>query len=447
MRMPNLLWGLGFWLLPVALVTVAAPVALAQPPEAPPTVEVAGRAVDAATGQGAPGVDVSVLSGGQAVAQARSGEGGGFTARVPLLPPGSGSLVLVGRLRGFAPALALAPAPRQDQGQDQGRGGPREVRTLVVLRMEAPRRLRVLARSTAGQAVAGAQVSVTKVWVPSSRSWPRESLAWQAGPAVPTDAEGAAVLEVLPSGGEPQLAVRKAGLATNVASVPPGRQGDLEVPLSLPASLSGRVLLGDGTPVGVRAWRIKMQGWTQPWADYDNWRMGNLSPDGSFSIADIPSLGIIGEPTYGANLDLSGELRPSPDLAAEYVPPGRGYNVLLTRRREGRTERWISYVQGQSQGFKFEEGEQMQRDFVFEPMALLRGKVPPAPGGQQPAPISYHDPKSIYSDWQATPAPDGSFEISVPVGDVTIRTEGGPITIKALKPHEVRQVDLAQPQP
>jgi len=98
----------------------------AQPPEAAPTASLSGHAEEEGTGRAAAGVSVSIFSGGQAVAQARTDEAGDFRASgLPLAAPGSraGSLVLVARLKGFAPALALAPArfhrarPRSHQDQ------------------------------------------------------------------------------------------------------------------------------------------------------------------------------------------------------------------------------------------------------------------------------------------------------------------------------------------
>jgi hypothetical protein len=106
------------------------------------------------------------------------------------------------------------------------------------------------------------------------------------------------------------------------------------------ATIEGRVLLA-GQPFGEFPLRVKGQGWAYPWGNTENWRTGPVAEDGTFRITNVPSLDMLGESAFSLNLDPQGQ---KPGTNAEYVPQGRGWDLMLTRQKNGRTERWLSHV-------------------------------------------------------------------------------------------------------
>lgn len=408
-----------------------APIA-AQPALPPPSTSISGRAVDSRTGRPNAQAAISIYWKGEQLGQARADAEGHFTlANLPKLQPDSVSFVLLAHAPGTAPVV-MTVASDSD--------GP------VAVRLRAANPLRVKITTLAGEALPGAQVTVPKVWVPNAPAYPpRLALGWTLTPPATTDTEGVVTLTGLPALIDVQLTVRKAGFADSIAVVTPSRLRETTVAMALENIIEGRLLLGEGNdrPLGVSAWRMKMQGWNFPWAEYKNWRMGDLDKQGRYVIRNVTSVDVLNEPTYAINLDLADNWKPQPGITAAYVPPKRGFNVLVIIEREGRSERWISYVEGQSQGMKLGEGEIVRHDMHLLPMALLQGTLDPA-GDAKPRTISYHDPKSIYSDWQVTPGADGRFEITVPVGEVQLKVGTRTVTISGLKAHEVRTINLTE---
>lgn len=445
------------------LSAVTAP-AGAQPQPAPLGNTITGHVNDARTGRPSTSAVVSVYWHNEEVGHARPDENGDFAVNnLPPAQPHSGLFVLVARLPSpvaFGPPLA-APAMAAVAP------GTKQPVTLTLTELVP---LWVKVTTTAGKPLAGARVTVAKLWIPSARAWPHEQLSWpdsnpattaedgtatviglpgplpaavldkatptnraQAGPATTVQAQPAHTIEA-------QLVAHKVDFADNVVIVKSPQTAEVSIPLPRETIITGTLMLGDERPLGVPQWRMKMQGWGFLWGEYDQWRMCNLNRKGNYEIDNVPSLDILKEPTYSMNLDLDGVEHPTPDISASYVPPRQGWNVLVTIQRNGQTERWIAYVEAMNSGVKYTEGEQVHHDLHLQPMALLKGKLQLK--GKPPLRISYHDPRSIYGDWSATPAADGSFELPVPVGDVTLKVGNHTMTVTGLKPHEVRAVQV-----
>jgi len=419
-----------------ALATMKAPL-WAQPPEPPPTAKISGRVTRSSDRKTVAGAALSIYWKEQQMGQARADAEGRFTLPNLLLPaPNSGSFVLLTQAPGSAPSVMMIAPDTAGE---------------ISVRLRPATTLRVKVTTLAGEALAEAEVSVPKIWIPNAPSYPpREQFRWNATPAAITDAQGAVTLSDLPALVDTQLTVRKKGFADTIVVVGPARltqttARETIVALAQENIIEGRLLLGEGDdrPLGIAAWSLKMQGWKFPWAEYEQWRMGHPDKQGRFVIRNVTSVEVMKEPTYGINLDLADNFKPQPGITASYVPPQRGYNVLVVLDNAGQTERWISYVEGQQQGMKLGEGETVRHDMRLQPMALLQGTFKAAAGAAMPK-ISYHDPRSIYSDWQTTPDEQGHFEIALPIGDVDLKVGARTVSIKGLKAHEVRAIDVSE---
>ena len=169
-----------------------------------------------------------------------------------------------------------------------------------------------------------------------------------------------------------------------------------------------------------------------------SWRTGTLGENGKYEIRNVTSLDIMGESSYAINLELNKTFEPQPGLSAQYVPPGRGYDVMVSRERDGKIERFIGYYAGLKSGLVYKEGENVTFDMDLEPMALIRGVAP-----RGTAEVSYRNPRSMWGSWKVVPGEDGSFEIPVPTGDVSLRVGARVTRVSDLQPHETRVVEVS----
>ncbi len=260
-----------------------------------------------------------------------------------------------------------------------------------------------------------------------------------------SDASGTAVFPALPEGGFVELkTAAHEGFATDIFSVAlPGTPGKTHQ-LARETVVTGRVMLGTDRPFSAPGLRVKAQSWSYPWSDYENWRMSNIAPDGSFQINNVPSIESLGEPSYGLNLDLENlsygqEREVAPGVKVAYV---NGWNMMVTLDHNGRTQRWISFVEASARGLTYTEGSHLQHDMVLQPLALLKGQLPANLLHQGRRDVWYRPPLSIYGDWRVSADSQGRFEIPVTLGDVMVNFPDGARLIKGLKAHEVRVVDL-----
>lgn len=210
----------------------------------------------------------------------------------------------------------------------------------------------------------------------------------------------------------------------------------------------GHVLLGKDRPLYVPGLQVKAQGWTYPWSDYEQWRIGKIAPDGSFELDNLPALESLNEPTYGLNLDMPGlgygeEKEFAPGVKVGYVG---GWNLMVTITKDGHTERWISYVEALDGGLKYAEGAHFDHDMVLEPLALLKGQLP-ASVLKKGREVSYNPPRSIYGSWSVSADEQGRFEIPVTIGETKVSFPDGERTFAELKAQEVRVVDFATALP
>ncbi len=305
--------------------------------------------------------------------------------------------------------------------------------------------------SSEGKPIAGVGVTITGFTAAPGLSKMAPNLVLPPGALQgQSDAEGKVVFPSLPESGSVELkTAAHAGFATDIFSVALSGTGEKTHQLARETVVTGRVMLGTERPFSAPGLRVKAQSWSYPWAEYENWRMGNIAPDGSFQISNVPSLESLGEPSYGINLDLQDlgygqEREVAPGVKVAYV---NGWNMMVTLDHNGRTERWISFVEARERGLKYSEGARLKHDMVLQPLALLRGQLPANLVQRGRRDIWYRPPLSIYGDWRVSADSEGRFEIPVPVGNVTVNFPDGARTLTGLKAHEVRVVDFQALKP
>ena len=328
------------------------------------------------------------------------------------------------------PAAAIVATPPQ-----QGRAASLEMAMQPALK----RTVRIVTLKDK-KPVAGATLSVLnfRALASDGRSYGDVKIASTAIRPMESDARGEVTFAGIPTGALADVRVRRDEYADTIASV--GRdQATVTVPLALETRVFGVYTLDGREPLDVPQWMAKMQGWKQPWADYNQWRTGNLNARGEYVIENVAPPAIIGEPTYGINLDLKNNFDPRAGVHADYVPFSGGWDVMVTIERNGQKRRYISYVEALENGLKFDEGSDLRHDFSLVPMALVKGKTRPG------APISYPNLRSIYGAWQQEADQNGDFEIPVPIGDVTLRVDNKAVELRALKAHETRVIALTKP--
>lgn len=406
-----------------------------------------GEIVDRESGKPVPGVRVRAYGNGQEVASNRSNSNGLFAL---------GPLPIVGQ---SMPSFYTVIADAQD-----GASAPTIVAATseknIKLTLEKGKPLEVRAVTNDGKPVEGVTVSVRGFRfseVESGRGMMDivgHVPFFKPGAQAQTDANGIAVLPGLPSSGFVELKTFGKEFADGIYSVALTRTEPAKLQLVRPTVIRGRVTLAGGRPVPAPGLNVKMQGFSYPWGEQKQWRTSAIGKDGSYEIGNVPSLEHIGEDTYCINIDAPGidmnrEREVAPGVSLSYV---NGWNLLLTIKKDGKKERWIAFVEAGGKGLRFKEGEQVNHDIEFQPLAVLKGtlpkvKLPQGRTGFRRRSISYQDPRSIYGSWGFRADAQGKFEILVPVGSVTVNFPDGNRKFSDLKPHEVRVVDwAAQPK-
>ena len=305
------------------------------------------------------------------------------------------------------------------------------------LKLRPAQPTRIFVNSTQGEPLAGATVSIERVLFAAINDKKSPSLAWSSKPLL-TPASGTVVFAGLPTGAYAELRVSKKNYADTIAVVP--GFGAHTVRLAREAVVAGRVTL-DGEPLGVTQWRLKMQGWQAPWRSV--WRVAYLDRYGYYAVRNLTSIEVLGEPSYSINFDFDANFDPTSGLHGTYVPPGRGWDAMVTRTRDGKTERFISYVHALGTGLVYAEGDDVAFDVNLEPMALIKGRLPAGERGE----VSYRPARSVYGAWAVTPDEEGNFEIPVPTRDgaIALRVGNRTVSVADLKPQETRVIDVAAP--
>lgn len=435
----------GRFLSVLAFFTMLAPLE-AQPvlPQfAPP---LSGRVIDERDGQGADKAIIVVYQRGQlqALAETRADEEGHF--KITNLPKTSNDFYVVlaryaQKKSGAAPVVTFVSLVDKEP---------------LEIKLPATESLQLKITDTAGQPLGNTMVTIPKIsyigrTARDSKAFALATIPWtyQGLPISDigvTDNQGMVTFSDLPLQTDLYIEVQKKGFADTVAK--------LKMPSPLvtfkmarETIVEGRVMLNETEPLAVPQWKVKMQGWSAPWAEGEYFRTGNLDANGSYQIRNVTSLDVLNEPGHSINLDMWGATNPTPEISGAYVPPGAGWDLLVTRTRNGQTERYISFVQALEQGLKYQEGERVRHNFMMVPMSLVKGKIPAPvlPG----VTVSYRDARSIYSPWRVKPNPDGSFEIPVPIGDVNLSVGNRVLKITGLKAQETRTLtpeELAAPE-
>ena len=428
-----------FRLLVICLVTLCGfSRAFAQPqlPDYAPTVRGHVRYLDGKTKTPAPlpAAKIEVWLKMVLVMETRSDDDGAFVLnQLPIPATSSDGFVVVARPSkqdadlGVAATDFVLPAPAGEVPNQRATKVVPEVE--LTLELARTRRIRVVALSDK-KPLEGARLSVLKFNVsrPGGGNWPLPAYEIKSQNS---DAQGIVDLAGVPKGALAELQVRRDGYADNIVLLK-NTETDATIALALESRVYGRVTLDGEEPLDVPQWRIKMQGWNEPWRSH--WRVAFLNARGEFVISNVPPPALTGEAAYSINLDLTGVPDPRPGLHAEYVPPQAGWDVMVTRQRDGQTRRYISYVLGPENGLVFPENSELRHDFNLEPMALLVGKTVPG------ATLFYRNPRSIYGGWRQQADENGDFEVPVPTGDVRFQLNGQWIEVKDLKAHETREV-------
>ena len=387
-------------------------------------------------GTAAAGAAVTVYWRGHSVGQTQTDAKGEFV--LPALPaqkPGPWSWVVVATAapgaNGAETATALV-APRDASGDDFADAPALQ----MVLRPLQPLRWKVT--STQAEPLPGARVVVNEVYLAASENGTRQTLPWKT-PETVTGADGTALMpEGLPADAWAKITLKKNEFADSVAVVrprPADREGvqTLTFVLAREAVVWGRVTLGGKEPLAIPQWRMKMQGWRSPWnAD---WRTSYLDSKGFYMIRNVTSIEVLGEATYGINLDFERKTQPVKGITGSHVPPGAGWDAMVTVERNGQTERYIGYVAALKNGLVYEEGAEVIFNYDLEPMALIQGR---APSGTA---VSYRNSKSIYGPWEVVADEQGRFEIPVPTGTVELRVGTRTIKVENLVAQETRVLE------
>ncbi len=409
--------------------------ALAQnaPANRPPAVEVrqaiAGLVLDE-NGEAVAGATIQAFTAqGVALQPAFSDAQGRFA--IGFLPPKVSFpdfYVVQAKAPDFPPAYALA-----SQTGDET--------VTIRLGQNAPLRLRV--QDEAGKPVEGAKITPTQRTLPridgrGNGVLPAVSLGGIE--AVETNAAGDATFPALPHQGAIELKIAHPNWATNIVTVDLPKTEVIDVKLERAASFGGRVFLGDEPMLGLPL-QIKMQALGGPFARAVNWRGANVREDGTFLVKNLPSLEQMGVDRYSWHLEHIHKQKPLPG-GATYSQIG-GFTALLTLPRNGRTERWASFLHTD---LVYKAGEQVKLDIHLVPYALVRGQIPEAEKLQGAIEFEVRDPRSFYGGGDRfRPDANGAFSRPIPTGDVSIRVKRngrivGYLHVEALEPHEERDL-------
>ncbi len=405
------------------------------PTYAPPLT---GHVTNGRSGGPAAGALVMVFRRGEMLDEARVAGNGDF--KVTRIPADvSGPYAVVARLPQANPAVAPIVTITSPEGNK-----------LLDITLPASEPLRVKITDTAGHPLADATITATVVEYTKMDAGMRMPIGtripweYKGEPISGTNvsgADGAASILELPHDAAIHLLAKKKGFADTVAKIRVPSKDEVLLKLARPAIVEGTVMLNEDEPLAVPEWRMKMQGWRAPWSEWDNFRMGNFDAKGHYEIRNVTSLEVLGEPTYGINIDIGDATHPAPDITGTYVPPnGGGWDLMVTVTRNGKTERYISFVEAANKGLKFAEGARVRRDVMLVPMALVKGTMPPSLPPD--ATVSYRDKRSIYGPWFVHAKANGHFEIPVPVGDVKLNIANRVVAVTDLKPQEVRVITV-----
>jgi len=248
------------------------------------------------------------------------------------------------------------------------------------------------------------------------------------------------------SGSNGKFQVRAPGFASLERDASQVHQGAIQ--LSRETVLEGRILYED---TGLPFYHPTPVAKVQAWRNYRLWRQGPIKPDGSFEIGDIPSLELMGEKELSFNIELNirdiTQAVTGNGMTLRYAPNGYNAFVALDATENAPQKWYLGYVSTEEKGLVYAEGERVQLDYLLHPLARIKGKVLPLPGGE-PATISYHDPSSWYADWAVSTDAQGNFEIFAPEGDVTLiyhlpENAVAKQLIQNLKAHETREIEFS----
>jgi hypothetical protein len=436
----------------IVFLALTAQMLKAQPPDTNHIVF--GQVVDAKTGQPIIGADIAVLRNGQdLLIETRTAKDGGFVAS-PLLNPNhrtkDDSYVVVVRAASYAMTFQNVPIASAAEAK------PVEIK----LAAEQPMTVRVV--TVASQPVVGATIRISQVVVPVPWRAPgftrivtvsSDKLAHRPA-SLTTDKNGNATLHDLPGQGDIQVEITHPDYtgATHRITLP--QKAVASLLLSRETIVLGRVILGD---TGETFYHPRLSAKVQEWRGYKLWRTAPIEPDGSLLIRDIPSLEMMGQKNLSINLNLvmqspNDVLKSMPGTRAgitlRYIQYGGNWNAFLTLADLDRTRWYLCYAEAEEAGLRYQEGEQVEHDLVFHPLARVMGRVL-LPPGEQTARVSYYNPRSsrMYSDWTVPTDAEGNFEIFVPTGDVILNFQSGNAngtqTLKDLKAHETREVEYS----
>ena len=360
------------------------------------------------------------------VMQTKTGDDGGFRLdRLPVPATPDDGFVVIARPAPADNDLGAAATAFVAESRDEKARSEIE----LVLEPVKARRIRIV-KLADGSPVAGAKLSVLILSVALPGGGGNWSLPASGISPKISNADGTIELSGVPAGAMVELQARQEGYADNIVRLKKTDAG-ATIPLAVESRVYGRVTLDGKEPLDVPQWQIKMQGLNQPWRNH--WRTDNLNSKGEFVIQNVPTPEIIGEESYPINLELNRIFDPRPGVHADYMPRG-GYDVVITVEREGQKRRYASYILRPESRLKFEEGSDVRYDFDLEALALIVGQTQPG------ASISYDNPRSRYRKWEFKADAAGRFEAPVPTGDMPFQVGDIVLKLKALQPHETRDV-------
>nr|MDQ2731496.1 carboxypeptidase regulatory-like domain-containing protein [Armatimonadota bacterium] len=432
----------------------------AQPPArtvAPLASSLSGTVINGDTGGPIPNAHVSVYNTRQENLSAVSGADGLFSIKGLQSASAGGEpyYLLTTTAPGFSKSIVAVDSHSQYP-------------VKIALSSTSDLKIRVVA--TDGKPIAGAGVTTGRCFsfvhmreYARSIEIPRDLVPGAADQHAVSDADGMVTFSGMPSNVFMEVQVQHPDNpsgnlpdyadCTHVVALP--HPGVAPLPLSKETTIEGDVKLADGRPVPYGLYLAKSQAWRYP----EMYRWATIRADGHYTLQNEPSLDLLNEDALSLNLEVPRDPKTQPDgITSQYV---NGWNFMLTIDKDGKKERWISYVEGEGLGEKYAESDQITHDITLYPMALIQGKVVLPAGKPAPAPltVSYEDPRSIYGPWQVTCDAAGNFELPVPTGDVTLNlgnnpqrfpwgqpNTGGALTatmvVKDLKAQEVRSVEI-----
>ena len=428
------------WLLAVVFCATccATGVLRAQPPDAADSIS--GRILDAETQAPIADARIAVFHNGYTLLQETKAAADGKFVAAPLLD--------THQRRAADNYLVLVRADGYQMTVLRIKAGATQTNKIGLV-ADNPRTLHI--HDLQDQPIAGASVQLLSVYAPlvagdetkRSEALAIGQLTDKIAP-VSSDEKGLASMNGFSASNAGKLEIRAPGFASMEIEADKIRENTIR--LSRETVIEGRMTYKDS---GLPFYHPTPVAKVQSWQKYQLWRQSHIREDGTFEITDIPSLEMLGDKTLNINLELNiAETIPAivgNGMTIRYAPSG--YNAFVTLEAENDEQKkwYLCYFGVGETGVLYKEGERATYNFFLYPLARIRGRVLLLPD-QKPARVSYHDPMSLYSEWNVLSDAEGNFEIFAPEGDMTLKFKSedkiGELLLKDLKGHETREVEL-----